>query len=117
MSEKSNLKPFQPGQSGNPGGRPKGSRNKLGEDFIKALSEHWSENGESALDACMKQSPSSYVRVVAALLPKELVIRDRSILSDAISKLTDDQLANVITELRALAGIKDDSDEEADTVH
>ena len=26
--------PWKPGESGNPAGRPKGSRNKLGEEFI-----------------------------------------------------------------------------------
>jgi len=30
---------YKPGQSGNPNGRPKGSRNKLGEAFIAALHE------------------------------------------------------------------------------
>jgi hypothetical protein len=31
------LRPVQPGQVLNPAGRPKGSRNKLGEDFIAAM--------------------------------------------------------------------------------
>ena len=31
-----NLKPFKPGQSGNPKGRPKGARNRLGTQFLKA---------------------------------------------------------------------------------
>jgi len=32
-----NLIPFKPGQSGNPRGRPKGARNKLGERFLGAI--------------------------------------------------------------------------------
>jgi hypothetical protein len=28
------LKPFKPGQSGNPKGRPKGARNRLGTQFL-----------------------------------------------------------------------------------
>ena len=32
-----NLKPFKPGQSGNPKGRPKGARNRLGTQFLEAL--------------------------------------------------------------------------------
>ena len=32
-----NLRPFKPGQSGNPKGRPKGARNRLGTQFLEAL--------------------------------------------------------------------------------
>ena len=36
-------RPFVPGQSGNPAGRPKGARSKLGETFLKALAEDFDE--------------------------------------------------------------------------
>jgi uncharacterized protein DUF5681 len=32
-----NLTPLKPGQSGNPKGRPKGARNRLGTPFLEAL--------------------------------------------------------------------------------
>ena len=41
-----NLKPFKPGQSGNPKGRPKGARNRLGTQFLEALEKPTSINSD-----------------------------------------------------------------------
>ena len=43
------CKPWKPGESGNPAGRPKGSRNKLGEEFITGLCHDWCQHGAAAL--------------------------------------------------------------------
>ncbi len=71
-AKKQRGRPFPPGVSGNPSGRPKGSRNELGEDFIGDLHEHWQEHGPEALDACLEQSPAAYCKMVASLLPKDV---------------------------------------------
>lgn len=67
-----NLKPFKPGQSGNPGGKAAGTRNKLSGAFLHALSEDFDKHGREAIERCRDEDPGTYVKVVAGLLPKEV---------------------------------------------
>lgn len=64
--------PWKPGQSGNPAGRPKGARSKLGEAFVDALLADWQKNGVQAVIDMREERPGDYVKVIASLLPKEL---------------------------------------------
>jgi Family of unknown function (DUF5681) len=64
-----NLKPFKPGQSGNPKGRPKGARNRLG--FLEALEADFNKFGTHAIALVREKKPEVYIKVVADLLPKE----------------------------------------------
>jgi hypothetical protein len=66
-----NLRPFKPGQSGNPKGRPKGARNRLGTQFLEALETDFSKYGAQAIALVREKKPEVYMRVVADLLPKE----------------------------------------------
>src|SRR6476660_1451397 len=66
-----NLKPFKPGQSGNPKGRPKGARNRLGTQFLEALETDFNKFGPQAIALVREKKPEVYIKVVADLLPKE----------------------------------------------
>lgn len=62
---------FQPGQSGNPKGRPEGSKNRVTEDFLRALADDFAQHGPGAIAEMREKDPGGYVRVVAALVPTE----------------------------------------------
>jgi hypothetical protein len=59
------------GQSGNPAGRPKGSKHKLQTHFWSYLHRTWKERGAEALRWVAENDPSTFVRVCASLMLKE----------------------------------------------
>lgn len=81
-------RPFKPGQSGNPAGRPKGARSKLGEAFVDALLNDWQTNGVQAIIDMREERPGDYVKVVASLLPKEITGEDGGPISITRIELT-----------------------------
>jgi N6-adenosine-specific RNA methylase IME4 len=62
---------FQTGNIGGPG-RPRGSRNKLGEDFIATIYEDWIKHGVAILARVRKHDPGAYLKIVAHLIPRQL---------------------------------------------
>ena len=64
--------PWKPGESGNPAGRPKGSRNKLSEEFVAEVYADWCEHGAAAIQTVRETRPDVYVKVVASLLPRQV---------------------------------------------
>lgn len=88
---------FKPGQVPNPKGRPKGSRNKLGEAFLSALHEDFEKHGAETIVKVREERPHEYLKVVASILPKELNVNTR-----AVEEMTDDELAAGIAALQSI---------------
>lgn len=83
------------------GGRPRGSRNKLAEDFLADLSALWEEQGEAVLRRAFFDSPVKVVDIVARLLPAKIEIRQDNPISEALSSWSYEKLSAALAELEA----------------
>jgi hypothetical protein len=95
---------WQSGQSGNPGGRLRGSRNKLSEEVICALLRDFREHGQKAIAKVRRHQPGVWLKIIALLIPRQHEVQH----SNPIKDLTDEQLEAMIeyieTSLAAQAG-------------
>jgi hypothetical protein len=66
------LTRFKPGQSGNPAGRKRGSRNKLSQSFMDALDADFEQHGVDVIVKVRVEQPAVYFKVIAALMPAKL---------------------------------------------
>jgi hypothetical protein len=85
---------WQPGQSGNPLGRPKGSRNRLAEKLVADFCADWEQHGAAAIAWLRQHNKLHYVKIAAQLIPKEFVMKDQS-----INDLSDEQISEMLAYL------------------
>jgi hypothetical protein len=70
--ERSKLGQFVKGHRGGPG-RPVGSRNVLATRFLDDLQRQWAKSGKRALERTAEDDPVAFTKIVASLLPRQML--------------------------------------------
>src|SRR5262249_41297035 len=87
---------WQRGQSGNPAGRARGSRNALSEEVICALLRDFRLHGQKAVAQVRRTQPAAYLKCLALLVPREHKVEH----SDPLKAMSDEELEEVLAALR-----------------
>src|SRR5262249_38829376 len=90
--------PWQPGQSGNPKGRPLGARARLSEKFILALHDDFAEYGPAVIEKVRKKQPGVYLKVIASLMPREWHVKNEPLFDG----MSNEQLDEIIGSVRRI---------------
>ena len=67
-----NGRMWPPGVSGNPNGRPVGSRSAFSAGFTRDLAEVWAEKGKAAMLYTAEKQPAVFFATCARLLPNDV---------------------------------------------
>lgn len=102
-----NLKPIQPGETRNPGGKPVNLRDAINKKFLKALSAEFDLNGKEVIARVAQEEPGTFIRVLAALQPKEMEIKR------PLDDISDEQLDAAAIAIRAILNAQNHRSPEA----
>jgi Family of unknown function (DUF5681) len=80
-----NLTPWKPGQSGNPNGRPLGTRNSFSQAYIRDFHTVWDEAGIAAIRTMAAKNPSGFVAVASKLIPQQVAVDTQASLPGNLS--------------------------------
>ena len=85
------------GVSGNPAGRPLGSRNRLTHALVADITASWEKHGPAVLERLRIDDPATYARLAASLVPKDVSITVEKV--DPILEKLDPDARAVLGEL------------------
>ena len=97
-SERDTSGRFLTGNNG--GGRPKGSRNKLTDQFLSAISDDFAEHGAEAIAKVRSSDPAAYLKLVGSLLPRGLIMKREESMHFDYADLTEAEAHEIINRLR-----------------
>ena len=87
------------------GGSPQATRRAFNKRFLLDLAEDWQQHGREVFKRVRRESPASYLKVCAMLVPKEVKLEHST---SAIKAMTDEEIEQAIeviqTMLAAQAG-------------
>lgn len=65
-------RPFKPGQSGNPAGRPRSARSRHTENFLQTFADDFELHGTAVIEKVRTEQPAVYLKIASDLLPRRL---------------------------------------------
>jgi hypothetical protein len=89
---------FAQGHSGNPGGSPEATRRAFNKRFLLDLAEDWQQHGREVFKRVRRESPASYLKVCAMLVPRELKVEH----NQGVKAMTDEQIEQAIEAIQAM---------------
>src|SRR5262245_35179299 len=95
---------WQPGETGNPAGRLRGSRNSLSEEVICALWRDFRQHGQKAVARVRQTQPAAYLKILALLIPREHKVEHSNLLKEPSDEQLEAMIAHLETSLAAQAG-------------
>ena len=89
---------FAKGFSGNPGGSPEATRRAFNKRFLLDLAEDWQQHGREVFKRVRRESPASYLKVCAMLVPREMQVEH----TNRIKQMTDEEIEQAIEAIQTM---------------